>query len=307
VRFIAPNDRGVVITAASPGYRSNPLEPGLNFIIPFFESTEIYSVSQENYTMSIAPAEGQVPGDDSITARTSDGQEVVIDASVLYQIDPAKVVQVHINWQKRYQNDLIRAQARGIIRDAVSQFRVEEVYSTKRFELTQMVREGLDQKLSENGLMLRDFVLRNITFSPEYSASIEQKQIAEQHAQQAAFVVEQRRQEAEQARQVAQGSADASVIRSRGEAEARLIQAEAEAKALELIAAALADSPDLLTYNYINKIAPGVQVMLVPNNSPFLLPLPTMGPPAQETSTGLAQPTAVPAVPTPAPTPTATP
>ena len=32
------------------------------------------------------------------------------------------------------------------------------------------------------GLTLVDFVLRNITFSPEYASSVEQKQIAEQEA-----------------------------------------------------------------------------------------------------------------------------
>jgi len=59
-------------------------------------------------------------------------------------------------------------------------------------------------------------VLRNISFSPEYAASVEQKQIAEQQAQQAKLTVEQRKQEAEQARQVAQGVADAVVIKSQG-------------------------------------------------------------------------------------------
>ncbi len=52
---------------------------------------------------------------------------------------------------------------------------------------------------------MHDFVLRNIAFSPEYAASVEQKQIAEQLAQQAAFVVQQRKQEAEQARKTARG------------------------------------------------------------------------------------------------------
>ena len=47
-------------------------------------------------------------------------------------------------------------------------------------------------------------------------------------ALQAQFVVEQKKQEAEQARQVAQGKADAVVIEAKGNAEARLIEAEAE-------------------------------------------------------------------------------
>jgi regulator of protease activity HflC (stomatin/prohibitin superfamily) len=119
-----------------------------------------------------------------------------------------------------------------------------------------------------------DFVLRNIHFSEEYAAAVEQKQIAEQTALQALFVVQQKKQEAEQARQVAQGQADSVVIQAKGAAEARLIGAEAEAKSLEIISVILQDNPDLLTYQYITKLAPEIKVMLLPNNSPFLFPLP---------------------------------
>jgi regulator of protease activity HflC (stomatin/prohibitin superfamily) len=116
---------------------------------------------------------------------------------------------------------------------------------------------------------------------------VEQKQIAEQQAQQARFVVEQRKQEAEQARQTAQGQADAAVIASEGEAkaiviqanadaEARLIQANAEAEALALLGDSIKQNPDVITLEYIQKLAPGIQVMLVPNDNPFLLPLPSL-------------------------------
>jgi regulator of protease activity HflC (stomatin/prohibitin superfamily) len=292
--FISPQDRGVVITAIAPGYREQALQPGLRWVIPFVENVITYPISKQTYTMSIAPLEGQIQGDDSVTARTSDGQEIFIDASVLYAIDPTKVVQVHITWQNRYTDDLVRPAARGVIRDAVSQFRVEEVVTSKRFEMVQRIHDAMAAKLAENGLLLVDFILRNITFSPEYAASVEQKQIAEQQAQQAKFVVESKRQEAEQARQTAQGQADAVVIRAKGDAESRLIQAEAEAKALQLIANALQDNPELITYQYVTKLAPGVQVMLVPNNTPYLLPLPTLEPTGLQSTTVEPTPTAPP-------------
>ncbi|KAF0111160.1 MAG: hypothetical protein FD147_1098 [Chloroflexi bacterium] len=272
--FINPQERGVVISAVNPaGYRQEALQPGLSWIIPFAENVVLYPVSRQTYTMSIAPSEGAVQGDDSIAARTLDGQEIYIDASVIFAIDPTKVVQVHIQWQDRYV-ELIRAQARGIIRDAVSQYRVEEVVSTKRFDLVQRIADALRAKVEDNGLILNDFVLRNIAFSTEYSASIEQKQIAEQQAQQAKLVVEQKKQEAEQVREVAKGAADAAVTRAQGEADARIIQAEAEAKAMNLIAEVLRNNPNLLNYQYITKLSSNIQVMLVPSGSPFILPFP---------------------------------
>ncbi len=275
--FIEPQERGIVISAVSPlGYREQTLQPGLQWILPGLENVKRYPISKQSYTMSIAPSDGEFVGDDSITARTSDGQQIYVDASVIYSINPADVIKVHIEWQDRYSDGLVRPVARAVIRDAVSQFGVEEVYSSKRDELTLMISENMTEKLAQNGLIMDQFLLRNITFSDEYAASVEQKQIAEQQAQQAKFVVEQKKQEAEQARQTAQGLADAAVIKAKGEAEARLIEAEAEAKALLLIADAVKDRPDLLTYQYITRLAPNIQTMLLPADSPFLFPLPEM-------------------------------
>ena len=309
--FINPQERGVVISALSPkGYREQALQPGLRWVIPFAETVVTYPVSRETYTMSANTTEGQRTGDDAISARTADGQEVKIDASVIYYVDQNKVVTVHINWQKRYTEELVRPLVRGVIRDAVSQFGVAEVYSTRRGELQTMITDQLNKRLSDNGLVLQEFILRDISFSPEYAASVEQKQIAEQQAQQAKFVVESKRQEAEQARQIAQGQADAAVISAKGAAQSRLIQADAEAKGLSLIAGALKGNQDLLNYQYITKMSPNVQVMMVPGNTPFLLPFPTYGPSSSTSSTSQPTPTPATPLPTPAqvlPTPTKAP
>ncbi len=311
--FIQPNERGVVISAAAPkGYRDEALQPGLNWIIPFFESVRTYSISRQSYTMSIASGEGQVQGDDSITARTSDGQELYIDASVIYSIDPEKVIQVHIQWQDRYSDGVVRPMARGIIRDVIAQYGVQQVVTTKRNEITAEINSAMREKMTDNGLLLVDFLLRNVTFSEEYAASVEQKQIAEQQAQQARLVVEQRKQEAEQARQVAQGKADAAVIQAKGDAQARLIQAEAESNALKLLADALGNNPELLQYSFITRIAPGTQTIFLPNNVPYIFPLPTNGNASTSSPVDLnslfppAQPV-TPAAPTPLPSPTPTP
>ncbi len=277
--FIEPEERGVVISALTPeGYREEPVTPGLRWIVPFMERVARYPISRQTYTMSIVPNEGQIIGDDSITARTLNGQEIFIDSSVIYQVDPDQVVKVHILWQDRYPNDLVRAQSRGIIRDAVSQYGVEEVVADKRFEMVKYIQDNLAKKFKENGLVLNDFVLRNITFSPEYAASVEQKQIAEQQVQQAVFVVQQRKQEAQQAIETAKGQAESAVISSQGAAKARLIEAEAEANALKLIQDAIANNPELLTYQYISKLSPNINTMLLPSNAPFVFTIPGVTP-----------------------------
>jgi len=272
--YVESSERGVVRTVRAGGVRPDPLAPGLHWILPVVEQVVTYSISNQTYTMSAASSEGQIQGDDSIRARTKDGQEIILDASVIYQIDPNKVVPLHIIWQNRYQDGFVRPEARGIIRDAVSQYGVEEVVSSKRAEMVQIISEGLASSLSENNLRLIDFVLRDIHFSEAYAQAVEQKQIAEQQAQQARLTVEQKKQEAEQARQVAQGQADAAVIAAQGAAEAQIIQAEAQAKANELIGQSLQQNPEILQYQYILKLAPGVQTIFIPSGNQFILPLP---------------------------------
>lgn len=271
--FIEPDELGVVVTAVGGGgIRPEPLTAGLHLVVPFVERVERFSILNQTYTMSSAADEGAFASEDSIQVRTKDGQQVYVDASVIYAVDPLKSIDLYRTWRFNYQDGLVRPQARGVIRDVASQYGVEEIVSSKRAEMQILITDRLREVFTDNNLVLRDFVLRNIRFSDEYAAAVEQKQIAEQQAEQAKFVVESKKQEAEQARQIAQGQADAAVIAASGAAEARLIQAQAEAEANRLLAASL--TPELIQYQYILNLAPGVQTIFVPSDQQFILPLP---------------------------------
>jgi len=318
--FIQPQEIGVVVSVVAPkGYREQPLRSGLHWILPVAEGVTTYPLYWQTYTMSRKPTEGQKLGDDSITARTSDGQEVSIDCSLIFRIDADQVIRIHIDWQNRYIQDLVRPMTRGIVRTEVSQFTVDEVNSSKRRDLETELNRRMQETLEEKGLILDRFVLRNIAFSPEYAAAVEQKQVALQRKTQKEHEADQIRKyaagEADRVRTLAQAEAEAVVTKAKGEAEARVIQAKAEAEALQLVADVLAQNPNLLTYQYIAKLAPGIKVMLLPHDTPLILPLPTfeaetalltptpMGTPLPITPTETLTPTITTETPTPTPTP----
>ena len=291
--FIQPQERAVVISALSTtGYRGPALNPGLHLIVPFFESVKRYSIAQQSYTMSKSATEGQVQGDDSVSARTADGQLIYIDATVQYQVDEGSVIDLYVKWQDRYSDGFVRPQSRSIVYNRAAAYQVEEVYSTKRDEMQAKITEELRGIFARDGLKLTAFLLRNVTFSDEYAQSIEQKQIAQQNAERAKFLVQLEQQEAERVRVQAKGQADAAISRAQGDAESQVIRAKAEAEALLLVSDALKANPDLLTFRYIEKLAPTVQTLLLPSNQPFLL----------DGRTLLGNQTAGPVAPTPAPT-----
>lgn len=242
------------------GLRPYYLGPGLHVVTPFVEHVYRYPTVRQSYTMSISPSEGDQFGDDSLWSRTIDGQQVSIDATVFFEVNPAKAPLLHAKWQERYLADFVRPTVRGVTRARVSQYSVEEVYSLKREELRLAIEADLAKLFDEEGLSLRSFIIRNVNFTDEYTQSIEQKQIAEQEAQRMKYVVEKEGLEAERKRVEAEGVKDAAIVRAQGEAEA-----------LRLINEALSQNRDLLLYRYIEKLAPNISVMMLPSGSPFIL------------------------------------
>ncbi len=273
--FIEPQEVGVVVSLVSPnGYRTRPLRSGLHWIVPMAEEVHIYPIYWQTYTMSAKPTEGAQTGDDSISARTSDGQEVIIDCTIIFQIDPEEAPRIYVEWQDRYITDLIRPTLRGLIRTYVSQYKVDEVNSSKRLDLENDLTSELESLLGVKGFIMDDFLLRNISFSKEYAAAVERKQVALQDSVKKQY-------EAEQIQKLASGEA------------ARIeMLAKAESNALDLLGQALARNPNVVTLRYVDKLSPNIQVMLVPSDNPFILPLPSLAPvsptPTQATATAPA-------------------
>ena len=284
---IQPAEVGVVFNVLSGDLAETPLGPGLHIIIPGIQEVTIYSTSQQEYTMAGEVSDGAVRGDDAVVALTQDGQQVRLDVTIIYRISPSNANDVHVKWQDRYVNGLIRPALRNQTRAALTRFRVEQIYGAEHDELEQEIETGVRDLLEPDGFQVMNVLIRNIAFSPEYVASIEQKQVAQQQAQEAEFRVRQREQEAEQVRALAQGDADAAVIR-----------AEGEAQALQLINEQLSQNPLLLQWRYIEELGANVQLMIIPSNSPFLFDLESL---MAQTGTSLPTPTAPAAEPEAAP------
>ncbi|MCW1967614.1 MAG: SPFH domain-containing protein [Anaerolineae bacterium] len=288
IHFLQPSEVGVVISVLAPGgYYDKAFRSGLHWTFPMLEHMDRYSFSWQVYEMSAnaqafedaAPINGNNHINDTpIKARTSDGQEVSIECTVIYHVVPEQIMRVYIEWQSRYVQDFLRPVARGIVRTRVAQFTAEEVNSSKSLDLERDINRQLQDELNDKGFALERFIIRTITFSPEYATAVEQKQVALENALRGEH-------EANRVRILAQGDADATITRAKGEAEAaRLrtkaetehteLRAEAESRALAVISNTLRNNHTLLSYRYIDKLSPQLRVMMVPNNTPFFMNLP---------------------------------
>lgn len=269
ILIVQPNEVAVVFNTIN-GNLETPRRAGTHIIVPVINQVTIYPIEQRQYTMSGSTNEGSIRGDDAVRARTVDGQEVGLDVTILYGVDPNEVNTIHQRWQNRYETDMIRPTTRGIIRDVVSRYRAVDIYGERRSELEEAITALLETRMQEEGMILTDVLVRDITFSDQFAASIEQAQIAQQDAERARLTVQQREQEAEQLRQQAAGERDAAITRAEGQAQATVLQARAEAEALRLVSEQIAANPTLIQYQYIQTLADNIRLALVPSNSPFL-------------------------------------
>ncbi len=304
--LVEPNERGVVFrqTASGDAALREPLEPGLKWVVPFVDQVIIYEVGRQNVDM-IGGAEAAQAGTGTrapVSAISRDGQQITIDVTVIFTVDPAQVNKIHRNWRSGYADGFIVPQARSEIRNAVNKYGAEEIYSGGRAALEGEIVESLRPELESEGFLLLDVLVRDISFSEQFTEAIEQKQIAEQEAQQAAFRVQQAEQEAQQARVEAQGRADSAVIAAEGEAQSIILRAQAEAEALSLINEILAQNPLLIQYEYINQLGDNIRLIIVPSNTPYLFDLEALLGQA-----GIVPEDDVPPPAGPAPAPTATP
>lgn len=274
ILIVEPTQVAVIVNTLTGDVEDTPRRGGTHVIVPIVQQPFLYPVVQQTVAM-----DGSAVGGDegAVVARTSDGQEVQLDISVIYSVDPNQADTLHLAWQTRYEDSFVVPQARSVVRDAVSGFEAAEIYAGGRENLSESAFARLSARLQRDGLVVSDLLVRNITFSPQYAEAIEQAQVAAQESERARLQVQRILQEAEQARAEAQGLRDADILRAEGEAQATVLQAQAQAEALRLVSEQIAANPSLIQYQYIQNLSDNVEMVLVPSNSPFLFDFASLG------------------------------
>jgi regulator of protease activity HflC (stomatin/prohibitin superfamily) len=276
VIVVQPTQIAVVFRTLSGELVEDPRQSGTHIIYPVFEEAILYPINIQEYTMSGTTNEGAQAGNDAVRARTLDGQEVSMDITVFYQVDLQLVNQLHRRWYETstgralYENEFVRPTVRGLVRDVASRFTARQIYGETRTEMRQAMLDAVRTRFAEEGLLLTDLILRDVTFSEQFTNAIEQAQVAEQEADRAEIRVREAGQEAEQVRVRAAGERDAAIARAEGEAQSIVLRAEAEAEALRLVSEQIAANPALIQYQYVQNLSDNINIALVPSGSPFL-------------------------------------
>ena len=254
-----------IVTNVLNGTIDKPRSGGVYVIAPIMQQVSaVYDVRQQEFSMTANPVENETALDSAVQAQTKDGQQVQMDVTVIYRIIPEEADEIYRAWKDNgYIDGFVRPITRAVVRDVVSTFSAEEIYGEKRAELSTDIRVALEGRYGAANLQLIELVVREISFSDDFTAAIEQKVIALQNLERA-------RTEAARVETEAEGRAAAAIASAQGQAQSVEINAKAQAEALRLVSEQLAANPSLIQYLYVQNLSDNVQLVLLPSNSPFL-------------------------------------
>jgi regulator of protease activity HflC (stomatin/prohibitin superfamily) len=198
---------------------------GLHTVNPFASVKEM-SVRSQTYTMVSAEGEGQIRGDDSIFAQSSDGVVLTLNVSIVYKLVDADAPWVYRHLGNDYADNIVRSAARSAVPDSTSQFTFEEAYASKRAAMAEKIRTRMNSSINEilrqypgfsgAGVVIQQVFIREVKPSPQLLTAIEEKMTAQQQAQQMDFTLEKERKEAQRKAIEAQGIQDFQNIVTKG-------------------------------------------------------------------------------------------
>ncbi len=217
---------------------------GLQFIAPW-------------QTMRTASVQVQRAQFSKIENFTSETQDVFIDATVNYSVSEKAVQNLYrtvgVNWFDR----LVDSRVQNFFKEETVKFSAVDV-APNREVIRTAVRNRLATELAPYSVTIQDLLITNIDFSGAFKNAIEQKQIATQDALREGERIKQREAEAQQAKAVAIGKADALREEAKGQADAN-----------KLLTASL--TPELIQFQAVQKLADNVQIALIPSGQGIII------------------------------------
>mmetsp|Transcript_12920 Transcript_12920/g.15544 ORF Transcript_12920/g.15544 Transcript_12920/m.15544 type:complete len:320 (-) Transcript_12920:86-1045(-) len=157
------------------GMKDTVYGEGLNFNIPWFERPVIYDIRTRPVNLQ------------TLTG-SKDLQMVTIAIRVLHKPDPSNLVKIYRFMGMNYDERILPSIMNECAKAVVARFNANELL-TKRAEVSADISRELRARAANFNVILEDVAITHLAFSPEYAKAVEAKQVAQQDAERAKYVV----------------------------------------------------------------------------------------------------------------------
>ncbi len=210
----------VGLGCATKGVQKEVYPPGsTNFFAPFIRDFYTFDTKTQNLRMSATVTDQG--GADDLQFKTTDGSDVSMDVTVVWNVDPSQaplLLETVGKSTDEVREKLIRPMARTHVRDVLNELDSESIYNAdKRFQKAEEARTRLAATLAPYGILVSQVILHEHRFTPEYEKIIHDRKLAEQRAEQLKSESEAAQQEAIRDLEAARGKVAADIAAAQGE------------------------------------------------------------------------------------------
>uniref|UniRef100_A0A1I7UJ01 Prohibitin n=1 Tax=Caenorhabditis tropicalis TaxID=1561998 RepID=A0A1I7UJ01_9PELO len=183
------------------GVKNEVVGEGTHFLIPWVQKPIIFDIRS-------------TPRQVATITGSKDLQNVNITLRILHRPSPDKLPNIYLTIGMDYAERVLPSITNEVLKAVVAQFDAHEMI-THREVVSQRTSVALRERAAQFGILLDDISITHLNFGREFTEAVEMKQVAQQEAEKAKYLVEKAEQMKIAAITTAEGDAQAAKLLSK--------------------------------------------------------------------------------------------